>query len=144
MPSHDDNQAAQRLNSVGDILGIKVLDHIIIGGNRYHSFAESTSLDRNFKKTNVETPKKNPTPEDSARVCAGIVVKTLRLQLGMKQKDLSQKTGILQTYLSQIENGHKSISEDEAVKLSTAFSALKIGPQAFLVKVASPAGGQPH
>ncbi len=39
-PSNEDINITQRLVDVGEILGIKVLDHIIIGDNRYVSFKE--------------------------------------------------------------------------------------------------------
>jgi len=39
-PSKDDINATGILTNSGDILGIKVLDHIIIGGNRYTSIKE--------------------------------------------------------------------------------------------------------
>jgi len=39
-PSRDDIQATSRLVKAGEILGIEVLDHIIIGTNRYKSLKE--------------------------------------------------------------------------------------------------------
>lgn len=39
-PSAEDLQTTQRLESAGNILGIKVLDHIIIGDGKYISFKE--------------------------------------------------------------------------------------------------------
>ncbi len=39
-PSHDDKRLTRDLVFVGDILQIRVLDHIIMGDNRYYSFAE--------------------------------------------------------------------------------------------------------
>ena len=39
-PSKDDIQATNRLMKAGEILGIEVLDHIIIGTNRYKSLKE--------------------------------------------------------------------------------------------------------
>lgn len=39
-PSAEDVQTTQRLESAGNILGIKVLDHIIIGDGRYISFKD--------------------------------------------------------------------------------------------------------
>lgn len=40
-PSKDDKMITERLCETGKILGIKVLDHIIIGENNYFSFKES-------------------------------------------------------------------------------------------------------
>ncbi|HEY5586567.1 MAG TPA: DNA repair protein RadC [Ruminiclostridium sp.] len=39
-PSTEDIQTTQRLESAGQILGIKVLDHIIVGDGRYVSFKD--------------------------------------------------------------------------------------------------------
>ena len=43
-PSRDDIATTERLRDVGDMLGIDVLDHIIIGDNRYLSFREQGLL----------------------------------------------------------------------------------------------------
>ncbi|WP_078598570.1 RadC family protein [Evansella clarkii] len=40
LPSPEDIEVTERLNEAGDVLGIDVLDHIIIGGNRYLSMQE--------------------------------------------------------------------------------------------------------
>ncbi|GKU79431.1 DNA repair protein RadC [Paenibacillus sp. L3-i20] len=39
-PSHEDVELTKRLVSAGEIIGIEVLDHIIIGGNSYVSLKE--------------------------------------------------------------------------------------------------------
>lgn len=39
-PSHEDRLLTTRLVSAGDVLGIRVLDHLIIGDGRYVSFAD--------------------------------------------------------------------------------------------------------
>ncbi|HLS53282.1 MAG TPA: DNA repair protein RadC [Tissierellaceae bacterium] len=43
-PSKEDISITNRLIQVGDLLGIKVLDHIIIGDNRYISFKEKNLI----------------------------------------------------------------------------------------------------
>lgn len=43
-PSREDREITRRLKEAGDILGIKVLDHIIIGDGSYYSFVESGLL----------------------------------------------------------------------------------------------------
>jgi DNA repair protein RadC len=43
-PSADDVQLTRRLQQAGDIVGVPVVDHIILGRDRYFSFAESTQL----------------------------------------------------------------------------------------------------
>ena len=39
-PSNDDINITKRLEECGEILGIKVIDHIIVGDNEYYSFNE--------------------------------------------------------------------------------------------------------
>ena len=43
-PSKADKQITARLVDCGDILGIKVIDHIIIGENDYYAFSENELL----------------------------------------------------------------------------------------------------
>jgi len=45
-PSKSDKQITRDLVFVGNVLQIKVLDHIIIGGNRYFSFADEGMITR--------------------------------------------------------------------------------------------------
>ena len=39
-PSTEDRELTRRLVAAGELLGIQVLDHLIIGDNRYLSFAD--------------------------------------------------------------------------------------------------------
>jgi DNA repair protein RadC len=43
-PSREDREITRRLKEAGEILGIKVLDHVIIGDGSYFSFTESGVL----------------------------------------------------------------------------------------------------
>lgn len=43
-PSKEDIEVTKRLIEVGNLLGIKVLDHIIIGNNNYYSFLENDDI----------------------------------------------------------------------------------------------------
>ncbi len=43
-PSQEDREITRRLKEAGELLGIKVLDHIIIGDGSYYSFVESGIL----------------------------------------------------------------------------------------------------
>ena len=43
-PSNDDFNITNNLKNVGEILGIKVIDHIIIGNNNYYSFKENNVI----------------------------------------------------------------------------------------------------
>ena len=44
-PSPEDRKFAQELTAAGKLMGIKVLDHIIIGGDTFYSFANDGSLE---------------------------------------------------------------------------------------------------
>lgn len=43
-PSPDDVELTRRLAAAGEVLGVPVLDHIIIGDGRYYSFKEAGCL----------------------------------------------------------------------------------------------------
>lgn len=43
-PSREDKDITKRLKGVGELVGVKVLDHIIIGDGRYMSFADEGML----------------------------------------------------------------------------------------------------
>ncbi|MBU6434894.1 MAG: JAB domain-containing protein [Nitrospirae bacterium] len=43
-PSQEDRALTRRLKEGGDLLGITVLDHIVLGEDRYHSFADHQEL----------------------------------------------------------------------------------------------------
>lgn len=43
-PSNEDVDITNRLKKCGDIIGINVMDHIIIGDNQYCSFKEKGLL----------------------------------------------------------------------------------------------------
>jgi DNA repair protein RadC len=46
-PSREDRECTQRLFHAGQILGIRVLDHIVLGHDDYYSFADSGLLNGN-------------------------------------------------------------------------------------------------
>jgi DNA repair protein RadC len=43
-PSREDHQLTKRLVACGELLGIKVLDHLVVGDARYFSFADQGCL----------------------------------------------------------------------------------------------------
>jgi DNA repair protein RadC len=45
-PSHEDNDCTQRLVHAGNILGIRILDHVVFGHNGYYSFSDDGRLNR--------------------------------------------------------------------------------------------------
>ena len=44
VPSKNDIEITNRLISVGELLGIKVIDHVIIGSDKYYSFLENGNI----------------------------------------------------------------------------------------------------
>jgi DNA repair protein RadC len=46
-PSSEDVNITNNLNQIGLLLGIKLIDHIIIGKNSYYSFLENNDMERN-------------------------------------------------------------------------------------------------
>ena len=59
----------------------------------------------------------NRAPHDANRVI-GEKIYQLRRSLNLTQQELAERMGISVTFLSEIENGHKSMSVDTLVKLS--------------------------
>ena len=53
-PSLEDRQLTDRLVAVGKLLGIRVLDHVIIGDSRYVSFADEGWLKRARENPSIE------------------------------------------------------------------------------------------
>lgn len=47
-------------------------------------------------------------------------IKNLRLNLGYTQKDLAERLGAIQQYISKIENGHENISIDTLKRIADA------------------------
>ena len=48
MPSRNDIEITKRLIEIGDMLGIRVIDHVIIGSDKYYSFLENGDIQFNF------------------------------------------------------------------------------------------------
>jgi DNA repair protein RadC len=44
MPSPEDIEITRRLKEVGDVMGVRVLDHVVIGSDRYYSFSDKGML----------------------------------------------------------------------------------------------------
>ena len=44
VPSENDLHLTQKLVEIGQFLGIRILDHMIIGGNSYYSFLENGKI----------------------------------------------------------------------------------------------------
>lgn len=69
----------------------------------------------------------------------GSAIKEIRLLYNWSQMDLSEKTGIAQTHLSQIEAGDKNPSRKTIEKICTAFEI----PEAVLYALGMDAGDAP-
>ena len=44
IPSSNDIETTNKLKEIGELMGIKVIDHIIIGKKKYYSFFENGDL----------------------------------------------------------------------------------------------------
>ncbi len=49
-PSEEDIETTKRLIACGDLLGVKVIDHIVIGDNQYRSIACIIEQEKDYKK----------------------------------------------------------------------------------------------
>lgn len=48
-------------------------------------------------------------------------IKDIRVELGYTQKDMAQKLGVIQQYISKIENGHENFSVDTLKRIAVVF-----------------------
>lgn len=53
-PSPEDLQVTQRLREAGDLMGVRVLDHLILGGAGYFSFADRGHLAPRVGKSRID------------------------------------------------------------------------------------------
>ncbi|MFZ2770070.1 MAG: DNA repair protein RadC [Minisyncoccia bacterium] len=120
-PSTEDLAITWRLCQAGDIIGIKVLDHIIVGQSAYFSFAENGHMNGRQVTTASPAFKKEQSQAEQPINPAGEIVRELRKRAKMSQKKLVDATGIHQSYVSQIENGSRKMTESEAQKIATVF-----------------------
>ena len=44
IPSNADNDITRKVKQVGDIMNIRMLDHVIVSNNDYYSYAENGRL----------------------------------------------------------------------------------------------------
>lgn len=123
MPSQEDIYITRRLCSAGELIGIKVLDHIIIGQDNYLSFVETGYM--NNQQTNMAGPpatQKEPSRAELFKTARGRILKELRKNARITQAKLFEATGIHQSTLSSIERGRHDLSEKEAQKLAGVFA----------------------
>jgi len=59
----------------------------------------------------------------------GVKIKSLRLQKNMSQEELSSKTGLHRTYISDIERGVRNVSLKNIEKIA---KALSVSPDVLL------------
>ena len=125
-PSDEDKAITRRLCEAGDIVGINVLDHVIVGQDAYFSFIGAGYMGNHQACTVSPTPSADYTKELTGakrfRALAGLLLKNLRNQAKMTQQNLFKVTGIRQSYLSSIETGWREISEKEAQELAAVFN----------------------
>lgn len=74
-----------------------------------------------FVDTSDSIPWRKAFPEFEGNE-SGTVLRGARLKEGMTQKKLSEKTGIPQRHISEMENGKRSIGKNRAEKLAAALN----------------------
>jgi ribosome-binding protein aMBF1 (putative translation factor) len=131
-PSQEDMIITHRLKEAGELLGIRVLDHIIVGSRTYYSFIEANTFEPPRKKVTTErnvAEGPQPKKDDGGRLffkiwrlgflrATGNIVCERRKNASMTQEDLSKTTGITRWHISQVERGCRNLNEDQARRLS--------------------------
>jgi len=67
----------------------------------------------------IREPHKERIPAERMRLARQI--KHIRIKLGYTQKDIAKKLGVIQQYISKIENGHENLSVDTLKRIGDAF-----------------------
>jgi len=47
-------------------------------------------------------------------------IRNIRIKLGYTQKEIAKKLGVIQQYISKIENGHENVSVDALKRIADA------------------------
>lgn len=130
-PSNEDIATTRRLREAGEIIGIKMLDHVIIGQDDYLSLTETGHMSGNQVCVVIPAPahKRELSAEKKYRNAAGALLRSIRKQEKITQGGLSKATGIHQSNISLMETGRRGISEDELQRITVA---LKIGRSSTL------------
>lgn len=126
-PSTEDDSMTQRLQSAGNIMGIDLLDHIIIGvsdrGTEYFCYSgDSGTLGR------ISTNDSKPPVTSKASTGGGGkwgFLKTLRKEAGLTQQKLADQVGVTQAYISNVEKGIIDPTKRQARIFSVIQSAIK-------------------
>jgi transcriptional regulator with XRE-family HTH domain len=69
---------------------------------------------------------------ESDRVIAGRALRALRSRVGLRQRDVAERSGIWAHYISEIENGHRRVSWETVARL---LRATGVAPRDFAVEV---------
>jgi len=67
----------------------------------------------------IREPQEAAIPVERMRLARQI--RDIRLKLGYTQKDLAKKLGVIQQYISKIENGHENFSIDALARIADVF-----------------------
>jgi DNA-binding XRE family transcriptional regulator len=105
----------------GRALEIPLLDFVVTDSNRFISYQEKYAGFFMYNKEPAPTIREahKPTPEQQRQIDTGKRIKAKRIEAGMlKQKDFAEKTGIRQSYISNIEKGYRNPTKDEVEKIA--------------------------
>lgn len=67
----------------------------------------------------IRQPRDEKIPQERMNLAKQI--KNIRIKLGYTQKDIAGKLGVIQQYISKIENGHENLSVDTLKRIADVF-----------------------
>lgn len=67
----------------------------------------------------IRYPQEEKIPAERMKLAQQI--KNMRIKLGYTQNDIAKKLGVIQQYISKIENGHENLSLDALKRIADAF-----------------------
>ncbi len=80
------------------------------------------NIHENLKKQGIKIRSRRETEIPAERMELAREIKKIRLESGCTQKDMAKKLGVIQQYISKIENGHENFSIDTLKKIAGALN----------------------
>ena len=74
-----------------------------------------------LKKQGVRIRESQKVKISSERIKLAQEIKDIRVELGYTQKDMAKKLGVIQQYVSKIENGYENFSVDTLKRIADVF-----------------------
>ena len=149
-PSSADISTTKTVQQLLQGVGIDVLDHIIVAGEKTYSMIQHRDISYCYrrcfpeKKESKDLPSSDPREKNKAcsrskdkevsvmpynRKALGVVISKLRVEKGLTQETLSGLAGISRSHLAALENGEKTVKLDTLWRIA---DALGTGPAALI------------